>query len=149
MKLTWKFYIIFIEISRLSHWFNTFVQCGDFSQLRGESTYLSREISIIYDFVCFKSVSTFSFPFLSFSFLVLLSSSIFLLLSRSLSFSLSLLFSFSSLVSLLQSSYQQLSTLTNNSSVSKQLSLGSWKLRMLSGYVCRVMAVLQKAATRN
>lgn len=88
-----------------------------------------------YTWFLFLSVSQFSLFSHAISHIVLLSSplpflSFFLLLSL--------------LLSLLQSSYQQLSTLTNNNSVSKQLSLGSWKLRMLSSYVCRVVAVYRK-----
>lgn len=145
MKLTWKFCNFdrnFAAFPLVQY----FCLMWRFSQLRGVSYLVERSQLYMISFA--SSLSRCSLSLFCLSLLVL----IFfprLYFSCSRSLSLSLLFSFSSLVSLLQSSYQQLSTLTNNSSVSKQLSLGSWKLRMLSGYVCRVMAVLQKAATRN
>lgn len=128
----------------------------DFSQLRGRIHSLNVVVPVICDSAPLQSVSS-APPLFSclpaVSCLILfpcylpatpsLSPSFFLCLSHFISLS------FSFFLSPLQSSYQQLSTLTNNNSVSKQLSLGSWKLRTLSGYVCRVVAVLQKAATRN
>lgn len=142
MKLRREFYN-FDRTFRGLCWSATFVY-RDFSQLRERPTYLMQQTDpIIRDSFSFRSFSSFSLLSLSLSSRVISHA----VLLSSLFLCVFLLFLF--LLSLLQSSYQQLSTLTNNNSVSKQLSLGSWKLRMLSGYVCRVVAVLQKAATRN